>query len=214
MSKIITVIMVTVVAVLCLGTSEVKALILNDGGVHTVDWTIDEAVWVEDSPTDDPTTLNLIDGGEIVDWLNVFDYSVANIYGGSIGFELHTYDFSQATISAGSIAYDLMAFHDSRVSIYGGTIGDGVLARDFGEITIYGSSFMVDGIPVGYGPITTGTINELGMLTGTLTGTLDSGELINNDFNIDPDASIFLVPEPATLLLIGLGTWFLRRNRT
>ena len=106
-------IIVMMVTLLCLGTADVNALIFNDGAVHTVDWTIDEPVWVEDSPTDNPTTLNLIDGGEIVDWLNVFDYSYANISGGSIGFELHTYDFSQASISAGSIAYDLMAYHET-----------------------------------------------------------------------------------------------------
>jgi hypothetical protein len=204
------IIMVMMLTVICLGTSEVKALILNDGGVHTIDYQLDDNVWVEDSLSDEFTTLNLVDGGIIRDWINVFDYSQFNMSGGSIEFELFTWDNSQAYISSGSIAYDLNVFHSSNVSIYGGTIGDEVLARDFSEITIYGSGFMVDGIPVDYGPITMGTINELGMLTGTLTGILQSGDPLDNVFYIQPDAAIFLLPEPATMLLVGLGGLILR----
>ena len=207
--KIIMVIMLTLV---CLGTSEVQALIFNDGAVHTVDWTIDEPVWVEDSPTDDPTTLNLVEGGEISDWLNVFDYSHANISGGSIGFVLHTYEYSQATISGGSIAYDLNTSDDSEVFVSGGLIGDNIDVRDNSKVSIFGSNFEIDGAPVGYGEITTGTIDEFGKLTGTLTGILQVGDSLNNVFYIEPDASIFLVPEPATLLLLSLGALVLRRK--
>jgi hypothetical protein len=211
MKKIIMVIMVTVV---CLGTAEVNALIFNDGGVHTIDWKIDEPVWVEDSPTDDPTTLNLVDGGEIVDWLNVFDYSVANIYGGSIGWILHTYEYSQATISGGSIANNLNTSDDSEVFVSGGSIGEEIDVRDYSQVSISGSNFEVDGVPVDYGQITTGTIDGFGRLTGTLTGVLQSGDSLNNFFYIEPDAAIYLVPEPATLLLIGIGAlWLRRRNR-
>ena len=203
------IIMVTVVAVLCLGTSEVKALILNDGGVHTVDWTIDEAVWVEDSPGDDPTTLNLIDGGEIVNWVNVFDYSQFNMSGGSIGFELFTYDYSQSTITGGSIAYDLNAFHNSDIFVLGGSIGDSLNIQNNGRITISGSGFEIDGNPVDYGIYT-----ALDYPLGTLTGTLTSGELINSDFEIYDDASIFLVPEPGTFVLLGIGSlWLIRKNQ-
>lgn len=205
-------IFIMMVTLLCLSTAKVNALIFNDGAIHTIDWTIDDAVWVEDSPTDDPTTLNLIDGGEIVNWLNVFDYSHANISGGSIGFELHTYDFSQASISAGSIAYDLMAYHDSEIFISGGSIGDEIDVRDNSEVTISGSDFEIDGVPVDYGQITTGSIDEFGNLTGTLTGVLQSGDPLDNVFYIQPDAFIFLVPEPATLLLIGIGVLCLRRR--
>ena len=211
MKKIITVIMVTVV---CLGADEGKALILNDGGVHTVDWIIDEPVSVEDSPGGDFTTLNLIDGGEISDWLNVLDYSQINLSGGSIGYDLFAYDFTNTTISSGSIGYDLYAFDYSQVELTGGSIGEIISAREYSQVTIFGSDFAVDGIPIGYGPITEGTINELGMLTGTLTGTLVNGDFLNNDFDIDPDASIYLIPEPASIMFLGLGAlWLRRRNK-
>jgi uncharacterized protein YaiE (UPF0345 family) len=206
MKKIIA---VMVVATLCFGTSEVKALILNDGGVHTIDGTIDDWVRVEDSPGGAFTTLNLVEGGEIVNWLDVFDYSQVNMSGGSIGFELFTNDYSHATISGGSIAYDLNAFNDSEILVIGGSIGDSLNIQNNARITISGSDFAIDGVPVDYGIYT-----ALDYPSGTLTGTLTSRELINSDFEIYDDASIFLVPEPATLLLVCVGSlWFRRRNR-
>jgi hypothetical protein len=209
------IILVTVVAVLCIGTDEVKALILDDGGVHTIDYQLDDNVWVEDSPLDEFTTLNIVDGGIIRDWVNVLDYSQVNMSGGSIGFVLFTWDNSRADLSGGSIAVDLYATDYGQVDISGGSIGEIISAREYSQITIFGNDFEVDGNPIGYGPITEGTINELGMLTGTLTGTLVNGDFLNNAFDIDPDATIILVPEPATLLLIGIGVLCLRRrNRT
>jgi len=206
LEKIIVIVMLTV---LCLSAADVKALILNDGGVHTVDWIIDEPVSVEDSSGGDFTTLNLVDGGEIVNWVNVFDYSQFNMSGGSIGFELFTYDYSQATITGGSIAYDLNAFHESEILVSGGSIGDSLNIQNNGRISISGSGFEIDGNPVDYGIYT-----ALDYPLGTLTGTLTSGELINIDFEIYDDASIFLVPEPATLLLITMGAlWLRRKNR-
>ena len=206
------IIMVMMLTVLCLVTSEVQALTLNDGGVHTIDYRLDDNVWVEDSFSDEFTTLNIVDDGIIRDWVNVFDYSQVNMLGGSIGYDLLTWDNSQAIVSGGLIASEIYAFGESYIEIYGGTIADVLNVRDNSLVEIYGSNFAVDGISVDYGPITTGTINELGMLTGTLTGTLDTGELMNNAFNIDPDATIILVPEPTTLLLIGIGIFCLRRK--
>jgi len=204
MKKIIAVMIITAV---CLSTSDVQALILNDGGVHTVDWTIDEPVSVEDSPGGDFTTLNLVDGGEIVNWLNVLDYSRINIFGGSVGYDLYAYDFTQTIITGGSIAYDLNAFHNSEILVSGGSIGDSLNIQNNARITISGSAFEIDGVPVDYGIYT-----ALDYPLGTLTGTLTSGELINSDFEIYDDASIFLVPEPSTLILVGLGGLLLRKR--
>ena len=198
--KIIMVIMVTVV---CLGTAEVNALIFNDGGTHTIDWTIDQPVSVEDSPGGDFTTLNLVEGGSITWWLNALDNSKINIFGGAIQDDLWTYHYSQTTISAGSITDDLNASNDSVVFISGGSIGDQIVATDASQINILGSNFEIDGVPVGYG--------EISVTSGLLTGTLENGiDIINNNFYIDPDASIFLVPEPSTLLMLGAGCLIFR----
>ena len=65
---------------------------------------------------------------------------------------------------------------------------------------IYGSDFAIDGTPVGYGNITS-------ILGGdytnepyrTLTGTLQNGDILNNQFRIGDTAQITLVPEPNLL---------------
>lgn len=210
MKKIIAVMIITA---MCLATSEVQALIFNDGGVYTIDYPLDDNIWVEDSPLDQFTTLNIIDGGIIRDWVEAMDHSHINITGGSIGFDLYAEEYSQVVISGGFIAYDLNAIYESQVSVYGGIIGDEILTRDYSQITIYGSDFAVDGIPVGYGLITTGTVDEFGTLSGTLTGILDNGDLINNTFYIEDDANIFLVPEPTTMVLLSLGIFFLNKKK-
>ena len=64
----------------------------------------------------------------------------------------------------------------------------------------------IDGIPADYGQITAPS--------GTLTGMLSSGEPISTDFCIYDDASIVLVPEPATVLLLTFGVLLLRKTST
>jgi hypothetical protein len=87
------------------------------------------------------------------------------------------------------------------VEVFGGQInhlgvGD---YSDSGLIIIHGTNFNFD-----YGYITD--------FSGILTGTLLSGETILADFERYGDAQILLVPEPATLLLFGLGGLVLRKR--
>ena len=63
-----------------------------------------------------------------------------------------------------------------------------------------GAGFEVDGIPVPYGDLTA--------LTGTLTGTLLSGDSLYAEFGQGSSyytGTITLVPEPTTALLLGIG---------
>ena len=179
------------------------------------------------------TTLNVVTGGKIAEDLGVFENGHVNLLGGEIAGNLFVAKDSRAVVYGGTIGMALFSVENSWVTVLGGVVGskveafgnsridisDGifnyVIAGDYGQLnisggtfknalmtiddsimTIYGTGFAINGLSVGYGPIT--------VSSGILTGTLASGELINNNF-VCENANIVLVPEPATVLLLGLG---------
>ncbi len=157
-------------------------------------------------------------GGSIGMWLGAYDSGQVSFSGGSIGGPLIAYDSSQVDISGGSIGSYLRAVGSSLVDISGGSIGDYLLVDQSGILTIIGSDFAVDGVPFGYGELT----SILGGFpwdepSRYLTGTLASGELIGNDFYISHDGKIVLIPAPGAVVLGSIGLGFLgwlRRRRT
>jgi hypothetical protein len=179
------------------------------------------------------TTVNLLDGGRIISDLFAYENSYINILGGSIDWDLYAWDNSHVNFSGGSIGlylfaedsshvdfsggwigHYLYALNSSHVDFSGGSIGDELIAEDSSILEIHGSDFTVDGQTVGYGELT----SIFGGWCGAepyrrLTGTLLNGELIDSGFRIGHDARIALVPEPATLFLLGLGAVILRRPR-
>jgi hypothetical protein len=194
--------------------SDISSLFVVDGGAI-----IDSFTYVHNSP-DDNTTADIY-GGYIGGLVASFS-STVNLYDGSIG-NLHANDSSMVNIHDGRV-HNLDAYQWSSVNIFGGLFENIVRTSDYSQIiilggsfanrlratensimTIYGSDFNIDGIPISYGQIT--------VPTGILTGILASGESINNDFYIYDDATIVLVPEPATVLLFGLGSLALLKKR-
>lgn len=186
------------------------------------------------------TTLNVVTGGKIAEDLLVFENGKANIMNGEITKNLFVFDDSRAVVYGGTIGEGLFSGGNSWVTVLGGIVGievdalensridisggifNYVIAGGYGELnisggtfkneltviddsimTIYGTGFAINGLSVGYGPITASS--------GILTGTLASGELINNNF-ICENANIVLVPEPGTVLLLGLGALAMRKR--
>jgi len=152
-----------------------------------------------------------ITGGSIGGALQVMHHSQVTISGGSIGSDLRVLDSGQIVISDGSIGGDLKVYGNAQVVLSGGSIGGELRVDDSGIIIISGYDFAVDDALFGYGGITS-------MLGGDwrnepqrrLTGTLESGEPIDNTFLIGHQGRIVLVPEPATILLFGLSFLGLR----
>jgi hypothetical protein len=120
-------------------------------------------------------------------------------------------------ITDGSLGnYMFEVRNQAKVFWSGGTNSGDIMSGAEGStngclITYIGTNFAVNGIPLENGHsardyASHGTFSGYACLTGRITGTLANGDALNNTFYIFPGADIIVVPEPATLLLLGLGT--------
>jgi hypothetical protein len=152
---------------------------------------VDGGIWA-----DDYATITLADVG--MEGLLASGSSSIIMLGGSV-YGLNMWDTSVLTMSGGDAGY-LTVEGASTVSVSGGSPGV-VHASDFSTVTIRGRDFAVDGTPVPYGKL---ELASLGYVL--LTGTLESGENLNNwVYQRDPTATFRLIPEPSTALLLAFG---------
>jgi hypothetical protein len=110
-------------------------------------------------------------------------------------------DSSEVTVTGGSIGYEIVAGIANQPG-FGNYFDQSV-------ITLVGSDFAINGNSVGYGQYSVFDYPSGGILTGTLANEVT----LNNPFFIRDGSSIALVPEPATILLLGLGAMMLRKKR-
>lgn len=154
-----------------------------------------------------------ISSGTVTGYLDTNNYSNAIVSGGTFDYDVHARDYSNITISGGVIERSLFANEHGDIIMSGGTIGSIIYAGTSYEnststITFMGSNFAINGISVGYGEFDSG---GTGQRHGILTGNLSNGGLLNNEFYIYSGSSIVLIPEPATLLLLGLGGLLIKK---
>jgi len=145
-----------------------------------------------------------ISGGNIADMDN--SSGQISMSGGYI-YSLTNSGNSQMTVSGGSIEH-LNGYGNSQLNMSGGIIDEKIMLQYSSILKVFGLNFFIDGTPIGYGEIESvlgeGTADEPFRI---LSGTLASGEAINNIFLLGNSAKIILapVPVPSTLFLLGFG---------
>jgi len=157
--------------------------------------TVEGDLWPQDFST------MTVSAGTVTGYLKPSGSSTVTMGGGWVS-QLLAAGSSSVTISGGTVWSQLTALDSSTVTIDGGALA-GVGAVNSSIITIEGSDFEVNGAPVPYG--------DLAAETGTLTGTLASGDPIDYYFyqgggeGAYYTGTITLVeaPEPSTVLLQG-----------
>ncbi|MBA7629779.1 hypothetical protein ES703_37283 [subsurface metagenome] len=137
--------------VLCLGVfgavqqKAVAVITFADGGVHNINYEINDRVYVDYGTPGMRTTLNLLLYGAITNGYEVRGYndSYINMSGGWIGGSLSGHDSSEVNVSGGFIGDSLCAWGWSQVSMSGGTVGNNLLA--FGNSQVILSDGWVGG---------------------------------------------------------------------
>ena len=168
-----------------------------------------------------------ISGGEIHS-LDAYDNTSVTMLDGIV-YNFRAKRNSTITMTGGRVEYSFRARDNSTTIISGGTIGDYIIAYENAYIYLDGTDFKVDGKIVAPGSRLSnlGTLVEhrsgnsiLDYYTGTITGTLADGSFLDNTFNVNKigvfagTADIVIIPEPATLLLFGVGGLLLRKRRS
>jgi len=167
-----------------------------------------------------------ISGGNVPYGVSSWENSQINIFGTINIAELQVSQESRANMSGGTINKWVTITDYGEMTVAGGNFGYGFLigyydAIDYGHIDhallkLAGTNFKVNGQPVQYGQsartyATPYNFYGYPCLRAYTTGTLGSGQYFSENCYIFTDSDIIFIPEPATLLLLGLGAVILRK---
>jgi hypothetical protein len=119
------------------------------------------------------TAIEVVDGAS-VSRLEAHDTSSITLVGGTVSSIVRIRASGSVTMTGGTVLDTIHALASSTFTMTGGTVSGAFEAHDSSVITLVGRSFRVDGSPVPYGDLTA--------LNGTLTGTLASGDPVDNVF--------------------------------
>jgi hypothetical protein len=162
-----------------------------------------------------PTTAEIAAGSDVDGVIDVYDTSRLVLSGGTTFATMRLYGDATYVQTGGASVIGINLFDDTQglltggfynlvsvagsavVEMTGGSIGGNLLLGGNGSIEIVGRDFAIDGVQFGFG--------ELTATSGVLTGIFGSGETIDVPFDRDLGATIRLVPEPGTGLLLAAG---------
>jgi hypothetical protein len=114
------------------------------------------------------------------------------ISGGIVLGDVSLWDDVSLVMEHGVIAGKIVGARSSSSVIKGGELGENMILLDNADITIIGFGFNP--------PL--GSVSEI---QGQLTGFPSDGTPLNANFGLASSATITLIPEPSTALLMGLG---------
>ena len=142
-----------------------------------------------------------VGSGDTYDIVKIYnDVTLSILDGGQIG-GLETYDITLTEMFGGALD-TLLAYEESRVHLRGGDIGT-VIARADEVVHIYGLEFEW-------------TPEEFNPARGVLTGLWEDNTPFSINLRDCPPSSgkvvLHVIPEPATLLLMGLGGLLCRKQ--
>lgn len=218
---------VTIILTLTLTQNGLAIIDYNDGGVYDINTIM---------PTDvvrvtNGTTINLQDGGTITSSrFAIFGYGIW-----SIGSFVNTYNGSSITGADGGINSGIYAVQNSVINIFGGNISGGsngsssasgirvsdsmvniyggLITAGVGstapDIRIIDESCVVNifGTDFNYAP------GPVGDIEGVITGILSDGTPLDLTFYQDVGGQIVLIPEPASIAILTLGSLVLIRRK-
>ncbi len=149
----------------------------------------------------------MIGGGLIEGPVTVRENSVLYMNGGTVR-SIQSFGQTEVAISGGQVTVYVEAWDESVVTISGGGVDSWIGAVSKGMVYIDGTDFIVNGQPAPSGSSLRDYSNF-----GTLTGTLANGDELDVAYSIGgEDSDICLIPEPTTLLLLGIGAVAVRRR--
>jgi hypothetical protein len=135
-----------------------------------------------------------------------------DVSGGTVRWGFETQGSTGAVITGGSIAR-INCLDRSHIEIFGGDILGHIYAGYYSDasslITVYGSNFAVNGQPVSMGEYASSYCSHSGLVTGILA----DSSVLNTSFELNGSADILFIPEPATMILLGLGSLTLLKQR-
>jgi len=179
------------------------------------------ACQVQAYPDKDFSSSGQINDGEYWNNVNIYgDDTVVDMYYDAWVLSVTTYNKSEFNIYGGSIDGPLTGSDNSAVNISGGWF-DFVIVEDFsilniisghgglGDLSATGGSINLYAYDVLYDP--TGGYYGEGLLTGKY---LSNDHYFDYDLHEGTYSHITVVPEPISLLLIGLGGLFLRKRKS